>query len=111
MHRVASSTRGSTNASVGQASRQRVQLPQRSRSKGGVAVQREIGEDRADEEEGARRPGRISMVFLPIQPSPARWASSRSGTGPASAKVRGQPGALARRKSASSRQAPLGHRW
>ena len=29
-------------------------------------------------------PGRSSMVFLPIQPSPARSASSRSGTGPVS---------------------------
>src|SRR6266566_2016933 len=30
------------------------------------------------------RSGSISIMFFPIQPSPARWASSRSGTGPAS---------------------------
>ena len=46
-------------------------------------------------------PGRISIVFLPIQPSPARWASARSGTGPESAKVWATVAPLLRRKSAS----------
>ncbi len=34
------------------------------------------------------RRGLMSMVFLPIHPSPARCANSRSGTGPASTNVR-----------------------
>ena len=52
--------------------------------------------------------GRTSIVFLPIHPRPARWASSRSGTGPASAKVRAQSGAAAREESPPA--APAGGR-
>ena len=54
MHCVASSTRGSTSAPVGQASRHRVQVPQRSSSKGESGGKREVGEHGADEEKGAR---------------------------------------------------------
>ena len=83
MQRVASSTCGSMNAPVGQASRQRVQLPQWSVVKGGSG-----GSGRSVKivpmKKNEPAPGRISMVFLPIQPRPARWASSRSGTGPSS---------------------------
>ena len=85
---MASSTRGSTKAS------------------GGTGIEAAGTAATAIQVEGTRRPeasrsvntepikkndpasGLISMVFLPIHPRPARCASSRSGTGPASAKVR-----------------------
>ena len=84
MHRVASSTCGATNAAVGQASRQRVQVPQWS-SANGASMARSRSVNTVPMKKSDPTPGRSSMVFLPIQPSPARWASSRSGTGPASA--------------------------
>jgi hypothetical protein len=83
MQRVASSTLGSTKASVGQASRQRVQVPQCSVENGSSGARsRSVKIDPMKVQEPA--PGRMSMAFLPIQPSPARSASSRSGTGPVS---------------------------
>ena len=86
MQRVASSTRGSTSAPVGQASRQRVQVPQWS-----VGSLRSCSRARSVKTVPMKKndpaPGRISIVFLPIQPSPARRARARSGTGPESAKV------------------------
>ena len=83
MQRRASRTRGATNAAVGHASRQALQLPQRSASNGrsassGASVK--VTPMKVNEPIS----GRMSIVFLPIQPSPARCASSRSGTGPAS---------------------------
>ena len=101
MHRVASSTRGATKAPVGQASRQRVHEPQRSSSKGrSVGSARSVKTDPMKKKEPA--PGRISIVFLPIHPNPARRASSRSGTGPASAKVLVSVAPFWRRKAANS---------
>ena len=83
MQRVASSTCGSTNASVGQASRHRVQLPQWSVVNGGSAGSaRSVKIVPMKKNEPA--PGRMSIVFFPIQPRPARCASSRSGIGPSS---------------------------
>jgi hypothetical protein len=45
-------------------------------------------------------PGRINIVFLPIQPNPALRARARSGTGPESAKVWAIAAPRLRRRSA-----------
>jgi len=83
MQRRASSTPGATNALVGQASRQARQVPQRSASKGRSGA-RSASVNTTPMKVNEPRSGSISIMFFPIQPSPARCASSRSGTGPAS---------------------------
>ncbi len=76
MHRRASMVYGAGNASVGQASRQRVQLPQWSVIGGSGRSGRSVRMTPRKKNEPA-----VSFktsVFLPIQPMPAAAASSRS---------------------------------
>src|ERR1035438_6057334 len=88
MHRRASSTYGSTSAPVGQASRPLRQLPPK--SLGGASP---LASDGANCNEvritprNSHEPNSLfsSSVFLPSQPSPAYFASTRSDTGPVSA--------------------------
>ena len=67
MQRRASSTYGSTKAPVGQASRQRVQLPQRS-GKGRIGLELRRGQHHADEEEGAE----VRVEQHRVLPDPAQ---------------------------------------
>ena len=82
MQRRASRTHGPTKASVGQASRQARQEPQRSGSGASGASSAVVSSTPMKNQEPSD--GRSSIVFLPILPSPARAARSRSSTGPVS---------------------------
>ena len=82
MQRRASSTYGLTKALVGHASRQRVQVPQRSGS--GASGSSSAVVSTVPMKKKDPRSGWSSIVFLPIQPSPARAARSRSSSGPVS---------------------------
>src|SRR5580704_8032855 len=93
MHLRESSTYGSGKASVGHASRQRVQVPQCDVSCGAS------GSSSTSVNRPARKiqlPCRllISIVFLPNHPRPAARAKSRSSMGAESITARVAPGAL-----------------
>src|SRR5216683_2514034 len=85
MHRDASISRGATSAPVGQASRQRVQLPHRS-----AAACNETpaatGSEVTITPRSSHDPNSWfnTQVFLPIQPTPAFTAADRSTRGPVS---------------------------
>ncbi len=87
MQREASIWRGATSASVGQASMQRVQLPQRSTAgasdtPGISATASEVTMTPSSSQEPIC--WLITQVFFPIQPMPARAANARSRIGPVS---------------------------
>src|SRR5438876_748251 len=86
MQRVASSTCGSGKALVGQAPRQAVQVPQ-CEPVNGSSGSNSRSVSSAPRKKKLPRRGLISIVFLPIQPSPARRAKSRSKSGAVAAEV------------------------
>ena len=80
--RVASSTHGSRMAAVGQASMHSVQVPHWSNcGASGSSAKLVMISDRKNHEPFS---GLMRQVFLPIHPSPACWAYTRSCTGPVS---------------------------
>ena len=79
MHRRASSWKGAGNASVGQASRQRVQEPQRSGSGASRGSSSVVKIAPRNTQLPMSRPRRL--VCLPCQPIPAACASGFSITG------------------------------
>jgi len=82
MHRRGSSTKGRSNARVGQASRQRVHEPHRSAI--GVSGVRASVVTTSPRSTNDPSPGTMSIPFFPTNPRPARAAQARSSTGTSS---------------------------
>ncbi|ODT04187.1 MAG: hypothetical protein ABS52_05920 [Gemmatimonadetes bacterium SCN 70-22] len=80
MHLRASSCRGPSKASVGQASRHRVQFPHRSASNGALGCNSSATNSDPMKKNDPRW-GLMRFVFFPNHPSPARRARSRSRMG------------------------------
>jgi len=94
MQRRGSSEKGAVIAPVGQASMHRRHSPQL-RSSDASAGRSSVVTTPAKKTQEPR-PFVMSIVFLPINPSPAHRATARSSSGPVSTKVRHSiPGAMA----------------
>src|SRR5438046_6361055 len=78
MHRRASRAYGPTKAWVGHASRHAVQVPHRSGSRASHSSRAVVSTTPMKNQEPSD--GSSRLVFLPIQPRPARAARSRSRT-------------------------------
>ena len=111
MHRRASSVKGAGRAPVGQALRQRVQDPQRlcSGASGSSSAVVRISARRNQ----LPRLREIRLVCLPTNPTPARWAKSRSRMGPVSTyqSDRCDTPASVSRNSVRARKGSLSRSW